>query len=286
MKGIGPGVEEIRARYLRRALPGPVHGLARAAWKVGGKPLLGIATSLLERAQDFHFPAKSGWKLEWKLDMLLGLYEKGTVAACAKSIRPGMTVLDVGAHIGYFTKRFARDVGGEGRVYAFEPSHENVGLLRANVARCSNVTIVEKALSDGSGRGNLFVSSGSKGGDHSLFRQSHTIAAQPVELVALDDFWNAIGRPRIGLIKMDIEGGEPRALHGARQLIRDHERLVLIVEFSPVNLRSSGTGPAEFLALLSALGFTYSAIGEEGELLSALPPLDGDQYVNVLCRKG
>jgi FkbM family methyltransferase len=283
---LGPGVEEIRSRYLRRTPPGPLHDLARAAWRAGGKPFLVIATRLLEQAQGFHFPRKSGWKLEWKLDMLLGLYEKGTVMACAKAICPGVTVLDVGAHIGYFTKRFARATGVEGRVYAFEPSEENIGLLRVNVARCASVTIVEKAVSDRTDPGNLFVSSGSKGGDHSLFRQPHTIASQPIDLIALDDFWNSIGRPRIGLIKIDIEGGETRALEGARALIGHHERLILIVEYSPVNLRSAGTEPAEFLALLSTLGFTYSAIGPKGEMLAALPPLEGDEYVNLLCRKG
>ncbi len=271
---------------MRRPLPGALHELARVAWRVGAKPLLNSVTVLLARVQGFNFPRKSSWKREWKLDMLLGLYEKGTVALCARMIRPGMTVLDVGAHIGYFTRRFAKFVGAQGRVYAFEPNSENVGLLRSNVARFSNVTIVQKAVSDQSGPGNLFVSSGSKSGEHSLFRQSHTIASAPVELITLDEFWDGLGRPRIGLIKMDIEGAEPRALKGARELIGDHERLVLITEFSPVNLRSGRTKSEEFLKLLSALGFRHSAIGSEGELLSALPRLADDEYVNLVCTKG
>ncbi len=253
---------------------------------MGVKPLLDVATILLARVQGFNFPGKSAWKREWKLDMLLGLYERGTVALCARVIRQGTIALDVGAHIGYFTKRFAKFVGAQGRVYAFEPNSENAGLLRANVARFSNVTIVQKAVSDQSGPGNLFVSSGSKSGDHGLFRQFHTVASEPVELVTLDEFWNEIGRPRIGLIKMDIEGAELRALKGARKLIGDHERLVLITEFSPINLRSGGTEPEEFLELLSALGFRHSTISQEGELLSVLPQLDGDEYVNLLCTKG
>ncbi len=253
---------------------------------MGAKPLLDVVTVLLTRVQGFDFPRKSGWKREWKLDMLLGLYEKSTVALCAGVIRQGMTVLDVGAHIGYFTRRFAKLVGRQGRVYAFEPNTENVGLLRANVARFSNVTIVQKAVSDRSGPGNLFVSSGSKSGDHGLFLQVHTVASKPVELITLDEFWNEIGRPRIGLIKMDIEGAEPRALKGAREFMREHEQLVLVTEFSPVNLRSGGTEPGDFLELLSALGFRHSAISSDGELLSMLPQLDGDEYVNLLCTKG
>src|SRR3954447_8262154 len=50
-------------------------------------------------------------------------------------IRPGATVLDIGAHVGYYTLLSARAAGRRGRVIAFEPHPANAGLLRVNVQR-------------------------------------------------------------------------------------------------------------------------------------------------------
>ena len=52
-------------------------------------------------------------------------------AALRKSIRPGMTVYDCGANVGYFSVMFARLVGEGGRVFAFEPSPASVECLGA-----------------------------------------------------------------------------------------------------------------------------------------------------------
>jgi hypothetical protein len=87
---------EGRERY-REALPQPFYQVARAGWKVGIKPALKIVTVLLGKSKGFDFPKDdAGWDGDWKLYMLLGLYERDTVALCARVIRPGMTVLDIG----------------------------------------------------------------------------------------------------------------------------------------------------------------------------------------------
>ena len=62
-------------------------------------------------------------------------YEPLTRKTFVKSLKPGMTVLDVGAHIGYFALLFASKlVGPKGRVSAIEPSQDNLEFLTANVA--------------------------------------------------------------------------------------------------------------------------------------------------------
>lgn len=284
--GFFRGLGELRHRYRQHPLPSSLHGLARAVWKISAKPLLKIGEYFLARVQGFGFPPGSGWARDmWKLDMLLGLYEQDTVALCTRIISPGMTVLDVGAHIGYFTRLFAKMVGAQGKVYAFEPHPENVRLLRGNVSPFSNVVILNKAVSDKKGIGNLFVSPSTKSSSHSLFRQQHTITSARIEVVTLDEFWEEIGRPQIDLIKMDIEGAEPNALKGARGLFCQHEHIILITEFCPANLRSGGIEPEEVLELLSDLGFRYSVIGPHGNVFSELPRLGGDEYVNLFCEK-
>ncbi len=53
---------------------------------------------------------------------LFGAFEPSTWAALAKHVKPGMTVLDIGANIGSHTLHLANLVGAAGRVYAFEPT--------------------------------------------------------------------------------------------------------------------------------------------------------------------
>lgn len=49
------------------------------------------------------------------------------------ALRPGMTVVDGGAHIGYYSVYAAQRVGSGGTVYAIEPSKENRSLLTKNL---------------------------------------------------------------------------------------------------------------------------------------------------------
>jgi FkbM family methyltransferase len=281
---------ETRERYAQQPLPKPMHDIARTSWKIGIKPILKIVTVVLAKTNGFIFPRVWKWKWEFKRDMLLGLYEKETVALCHRMIKPGMTALDIGAHIGYFTRLFSTLVGTGGKVYAFEPHPENFCLLQTNTSRFVNVFLSNKAISDANGIDHFFMSNANSG-SHSLFhsvvmlRNHMASPSLERELITLDTFWEESGRPSIDFIKMDIEGAEPRALRGAQQLLRHNKKLTLITEFCPANLRAGGTEPEEFLDLLSGFGFRWAAIGKEGELLPELPKLEGGQCVNLCCEK-
>ena len=48
-------------------------------------------------------------------------YESRFDAAMMASLEPGMCVFDIGANVGYYTKKFAEAVGPAGEVHAFEP---------------------------------------------------------------------------------------------------------------------------------------------------------------------
>ncbi len=62
-----------------------------------------------------------------------GAHEPGEVAALRRLLRPGDAVIDVGAHVGFFTLLAADAVGPDGAVHAFEPVHENFRNLAVNV---------------------------------------------------------------------------------------------------------------------------------------------------------
>jgi FkbM family methyltransferase len=74
-------------------------------------------------------------------------YEPITIQWLANVLRPGMVVVDVGAHVGYFTMVMARGVGESGRVYSVEPASDNLRFLRSNIERnrAANVIVVPYA---------------------------------------------------------------------------------------------------------------------------------------------
>lgn len=81
--------------------------------------------------------------------LLHGIYEPEETHLMNTIIKKGMVIIDVGAHIGYYSCLFGKLVGEQGIVYAIEPNPISYGYLRANVLlnKVKNVRCVEKALS-------------------------------------------------------------------------------------------------------------------------------------------
>ena len=96
--------------------------------------------------------------------MLDGYWEMWLTQYLARTVKPGMTVIDVGANFGYFTLLLADVVGANGKVVAVEPNCSATALLRETVLLNGfndRVQIVPEALSATSGSGFLFVPDGS-----------------------------------------------------------------------------------------------------------------------------
>ena len=78
------------------------------------------------------------------------VYEEALTAVLIKHLKPGLTVIDIGAHVGLHTLMFSRRVGPTGRVLAIEPSPANARLLRSHIVwnDCRNVEVIEAAVGD------------------------------------------------------------------------------------------------------------------------------------------
>src|SRR5436190_10823798 len=76
-----------------------------------------------------------------------GMWDPTISGLMTNVLRPGMTFVDAGANIGYFSVLGSQLVGPEGRVFAVEPDPLNLAILRANLERlgCSNVTVLPVA---------------------------------------------------------------------------------------------------------------------------------------------
>ncbi|MFA6551664.1 MAG: FkbM family methyltransferase, partial [Patescibacteria group bacterium] len=247
---------------------------------------LNFLVGLLARARQFYFPAKFSW--DWKLEMLLGLYEKETVAVFKKIIRPGMTVVDIGAHIGYYTSLFAKLVGPQGRVYAFEADSDNFKILKKNTERRRNVVLVPQAVSDHSGFIKFYKIKNSTG-CHSVIPTDNADEIS-VPAVSLDDFVSQRDL-NVNAIKIDIEGGEPFAFRGMEKLFAQTNNLSVIMEFSPQALKSAEVDPFEFLQKIKNYGFEILQIFPNAETktlaLKNIESLDWYRtgYANLLLKK-
>lgn len=150
-------------------------------------------------------------------DLVCGAFERHERAFVARFLKPGMTVVDVGAHAGFYTLLAARSIGSGGRVIAFEPSARERRYLRMHLTlnRCRNVSIEPCALGERTGEADLFVFARSSGCNS--FQPSRREQATPVRVPIrrLDDALAERGVSRVDLIKMDIEGSELSALRGA-----------------------------------------------------------------------
>jgi FkbM family methyltransferase len=149
-----------------------------------------------------------------------GTWEPEVTSAVTLTVKPGMTVIDIGAHIGYYSLLFAKCVGPTGRVFSFEPLPENLAMLRRNVQlnRLSNVQCFASALFSSKRELSLAVPDESpNSGDGSVIHdrgRKHIL----VSAITLDSFC-ASGKIQPDVLKMDIEGAEYDVLVGARDTI-------------------------------------------------------------------
>jgi FkbM family methyltransferase len=163
---------------------------------------------------------RAGGKL---LRILNGSYEPEQTRLFLGHIARGATVLDVGAHVGYYTLLSARLTGAAGRVFAFEPHPRNCGFLRRHVAvnGFDNVTVEQAAVSDVAGKARFEGGTGS-GTGHLTDRGGFE-----VRTLRLDDFCAAHSITPTA-IKIDVEGAELHVLRGAARVIDTAQPVIFL----------------------------------------------------------
>jgi FkbM family methyltransferase len=193
----------------------------------------------------------------------LGQYEPEMMSFFRSSLTPGMTVVDIGANLGFFTVIAAGKVGPSGKVFAYEPDPHNFDLLKKNIAVNSFTTVKASstALSDRVGTRELFF--GDNNTTHSFGDKRGAGRSETVSTDTLDNSLKQYGSPQIDLIKMDIEGAEPIALEGMLDTIKKNPNLILLFEFHPNAIKRVGHSPLGLLKRLTELGFSLSVIDED-----------------------
>jgi FkbM family methyltransferase len=204
--------------------------------------------------------------------LLREIFEPAETAFLRKYLRSGMTVLDIGAHHGYYTLLASRAVGSNGRIIAFEPSpKERIRLgehLRLN--NCENVHVEPYALEATKEKRDLYLVEGAEDYCNSLCppvvnARTTTIT---VETTTLDSFLSTQPINEIDFIKMDVEGAELSVLKGAEELLAKSPRPVWLVELFDMRAAPWGYAAREVVQLLAKRGYRWYGIREDGTLTS------------------
>ena len=177
-----------------------------------------------------------------------GQYNHEQTQLIKKLVKKKHTVLDIGAHIGYFTLIMAKQAK---QVYAFEPEARNFHILKKNIElnKLSNVKLHNVAVAETNGKTTLHLCEMNRG-MHRIY-PSHWCkgGTAKIETVRIDDIIQ-----EADFIKMDIEGAELGALKGMTKLLKKCD-ITVIMEFHPQSIEEYGAKPRDIYDLMRYLGY-------------------------------
>lgn len=210
-------------------------------------------------------------------ELMYNEFETAETGFVQKLLRPGMTVLDVGAHHGLYTLLASKKVGRNGRVIAFEASPRECRRLEKHVRfnRCSNVHIEQCAVGSEPGEADLFLVDGFQDWCNSLRPPdvpdpTHTVR---VPVRRADAVLAERQISKVDFIKLDVEGAEKAFLQGATQLLQSASRPAILAEVQDVRTRPWGYPAREIIQFLIGMDYRWFAIAAKGALL----PISCDQ---------
>lgn len=191
----------------------------------------------------------------------LGTYEREETGLAWRWLKPGMTFLDVGANVGYFTLLASRRVGPNGRVISVEPGpYVHARLARVVKENGLNAELHPMGLSDQEGSCTLYLPAGDLH-NYSPTMVKYDGAGEPLEVPVrrLDDcleLWNV---DTVDLLKIDVEGHEGKVFAGADRALSSGRIKAILCEFNDYWLRETGTTPQALHDTLTGLGFVDTA---------------------------
>jgi FkbM family methyltransferase len=208
--------------------------------------------------------------------MLDGYWEMWLSEELVECIRPGMTVVDVGANLGYFTLIMADRVGPEGSVHAFEPNppiaHRMVKSLEVNGLR-SRVTVHSEPLGDENDQEVILVAPSDEPKNAYVTHEGPGLALKTRRLDSFPELLDA------DVIKIDAEAAELDIWHGMGGLFERRNRpQTVFLEYAAARYAD----PAAFLREIATAGFGFAEVTfsegiqprTEAQILAAPPHVD------------
>lgn len=188
-------------------------------------------------------------------------FEPDFFAFCRALIRPGFTILDIGANIGAIALMMSELAGAQGRIYAFEAAPSVFSLLKRNIDAnaIANVRAGHFAVSSADGEVSFL--------DNSAFGAIDETGTARVPARSIDTLVNEIGVQRLDFIKIDIEGHEWQALQGAAETIARFDPVIRI-EFNAWCQIAYSISPKDFAIWLAQTFRNVYLVKKPGEAQS------------------
>jgi FkbM family methyltransferase len=184
-----------------------------------------------------------------------------------KHLTLGDGVLDIGANVGLYSKKYAAAVGPTGYVLAVEPDHDSCMVARENNAATPWVTVMHVAVTDAMGPTTLYIDAG----DHkrnSLWKANVVDdggETRTVHTVTLDHLAKLV--PNLRGIKIDAQGAEGLILAGGPETLKRAD-LTWYVELWPQGLLHAGSSYEAVIQMFSAAG--WKAVHQSWDTVRAL----------------
>jgi FkbM family methyltransferase len=197
-------------------------------------------------------------------------YESAELSFVQRLLRPGMTVLDLGAHHGLYSLLAAKCVGRAGRVIAFEPSpRERLRLERhLNLNGASNVQVQPCALGPDSGHAQLYLVANGQDGCNSLRPPAVLEPTSTIQVVVrrLDEELHRLGITHVDFIKLDVEGAELGVLQGAAAIFMGSSRPAILAEVQDLRTEPWGYAAREIVRFMARKEYRWFGLDAEGNL--------------------
>ena len=238
-----------------------------------GKGALVRALSPLWKKREFLLAVEPGVFVPAELDDYMvrwvfvnGYHRDAVVKLSRELIRPGDTVIDIGANIGLWSMGAARAVGSTGSIHAIEPIAENYARLLSNLELngFSNVRATQLACSNESGSVTMYRPSYDNSGHPTLGRRDGVDTPVSVTAVTLDDYCDRNALARVDFIKIDVEGAERLVFSGAARTLSSTEAPAILFEVNEETARKLGSTTADAKRILAAAGYEiFELVGRQ-----------------------
>jgi FkbM family methyltransferase len=238
--------------------------------------LFRLANKLYEHCYPIYYPLYAVWK---------ALSDRRERTLLRSLIQPGMTVVDIGANIGVYTRFLSALASSTGQVHAFEPAPSNYKRLEENAEHFANVSLNQAAVGGRSGIIRLFISY-DLNVDHRTFDSGDGRKVIEVPVVSLDEYFHP--GHRVDLIKIDVQGYELSVLQGAKRVLTENHDIKLLMEFWPYGLVKAAVTPGRVIELINTLGFEIRRTSDPNGALfdgAGLDPNNIDHYCNLIVTK-
>jgi len=206
------------------------------------------------------------------------------IRAVRKLLKPGQTVLDIGANLGVYSLSMAKVVSDTGRVIAFEPASKTATLLKqsARLNGFNHLEVDDRGV--GALSGEAILSLNSLPELNQILEQpaaeiDDSLDSELIKLTSLDEWASSQANlDTISFIKLDAEGQEINVIAGAHQLLSTHSPLILY------EVKHGTTMHLELVDAFEKIGYSSYRLIPGPLLLTAFDRNTADNFLlNLFC---